>query len=242
MKTCSRNFSLSIPAREALCKANRELSLDACSSSKWETKLQEAIPWPSQAALLVKNPPAKAGRHKRSGFHPWVGKIPWKGKMATTPVFLPEKSHGQRSLEGYCPWGCRVRHHWLDLAHTHSPTTMFSVARVGGIPGSTVWRRVTAMTWCKGISPESLSTDRGIHLRGHAHLLLREICSQYTFKWIKQLSNHKHNRIIYFPKENMGMEMQRWAFPMAQMGKESTCNAGVTGDVSSIPGSGRSIS
>ena len=26
-------------------------------------------------------------------------------EMATTPVFLPEKSHGQRSLAGYSPWG-----------------------------------------------------------------------------------------------------------------------------------------
>ena len=26
---------------------------------------------------------------------------PLEKKMATTPVFLPEKSHGQRSLEGY---------------------------------------------------------------------------------------------------------------------------------------------
>jgi len=25
--------------------------------------------------------------------------------MATTPVFLPEESHGQRSLVGYSPWG-----------------------------------------------------------------------------------------------------------------------------------------
>jgi len=25
-------------------------------------------------------------------------------EMATTPVFLPEKSHGQRNLEGYSPW------------------------------------------------------------------------------------------------------------------------------------------
>ena len=25
--------------------------------------------------------------------------------MATTPVFLPEESHGHRSLEGYSPWG-----------------------------------------------------------------------------------------------------------------------------------------
>ena len=26
-------------------------------------------------------------------------------EMATTPVFLPEKSHGQRILAGYSPWG-----------------------------------------------------------------------------------------------------------------------------------------
>ena len=26
-------------------------------------------------------------------------------KWQTTPVFLPEKSHGQRSLERYSPWG-----------------------------------------------------------------------------------------------------------------------------------------
>ena len=35
-----------------------------------------------------------------------------------TPVLLPGKSHGQRSLAGYSPWSLRVRH---DLAteHTH---------------------------------------------------------------------------------------------------------------------------
>ena len=31
----------------------------------------------------------------------WVGKIPWKRKWLPTPLFLPEKSHGQRSLVGY---------------------------------------------------------------------------------------------------------------------------------------------
>ena len=32
-------------------------------------------------------------------------------EMATTPVFLPEKSHGQRSLAGYSLWGHkRLRH------------------------------------------------------------------------------------------------------------------------------------
>ena len=28
-------------------------------------------------------------------------------KWQPTPVFLPGESHGQRSLEGYSPWGCR---------------------------------------------------------------------------------------------------------------------------------------
>ena len=39
--------------------------------------------------------------HRRRGFSPWVGKIPGRRKWQPTPVFLPEKSHRQRSLVGY---------------------------------------------------------------------------------------------------------------------------------------------
>ena len=39
------------------------------------------------------------------GFDLWVWKIPWRRKWQPTPVFLPGKSQGQRSLEGYSPWG-----------------------------------------------------------------------------------------------------------------------------------------
>ena len=35
-------------------------------------------------------------------------KIPWRREWLPTPVFLPGESHGQRSLVGYGPWGCRV--------------------------------------------------------------------------------------------------------------------------------------
>ena len=42
---------------------------------------------------------------RRCGFNPWVGKIPLKRKWQPTPVFLPGKSHGQRSLVSYSPWG-----------------------------------------------------------------------------------------------------------------------------------------
>ena len=42
---------------------------------------------------------------KRYGFNPGVRKITWRRKWQPTPVFLPGKSHGQRSLVGYSPWG-----------------------------------------------------------------------------------------------------------------------------------------
>ena len=38
---------------------------------------------------------------------PWVGKILWRRKWQPTPVLLPGKSHGQRSMVGYSPWGCK---------------------------------------------------------------------------------------------------------------------------------------
>ena len=54
-----------------------------------------------------KEPTCQCRRHKRHRFDPWVRKIPWKRKWQPTPVFLPGKSHGQRSLAGYSPWNCK---------------------------------------------------------------------------------------------------------------------------------------
>ena len=51
-------------------------------------------------------PPARAG-DMRHGFDPWVGKTPWRRARLSTPVFLPGESHGQKSLVGYSPWGCK---------------------------------------------------------------------------------------------------------------------------------------
>ena len=60
-----------------------------------------------KAALVVKNPPANAGRCQGRQLHPWVRKILWKRARQPTPVFLPGESHGQRSLVGYSPRGCK---------------------------------------------------------------------------------------------------------------------------------------
>ena len=47
----------------------------------------------------------KCKRGKRCEFDPWVGKIPWRRKLQPIPVYLPGKSHGQRSLLSYILWG-----------------------------------------------------------------------------------------------------------------------------------------
>ena len=63
---------------------------------------------------MVKNPPARDIRD--------VGSIPGSGKYPAggwqpTPVFLPGKSHGERSLAGYSVGSQRIKH---DLAHMHA--------------------------------------------------------------------------------------------------------------------------
>jgi len=44
-------------------------------------------------------------RHKRCAFDPWVRKILWRKKLQPAPVFLLEKSHGQKRLVGYSQQG-----------------------------------------------------------------------------------------------------------------------------------------
>ena len=58
---------------------------------------------------------------RRGSFNPWVRKIPWRRKWQPTSVFLPGKSHGQRSLAGYGLWGHKgVRHNLATEEQKHS--------------------------------------------------------------------------------------------------------------------------
>ena len=84
--------------------------------------------------LRVKNPPANAGDAGDPGlrprFNPWVEKIPWRRKWQSTLLFLPGKSHGQKSLAGlqsmgsqrdttehtaHSAWYCYLKFEKLDL-------------------------------------------------------------------------------------------------------------------------------
>ena len=86
-------------------------------------------------------------------FEPWVGKIPWRKKWQSTPGLLPGKSHGQRSLIDYSPWGRKDSdmNEWLHFTShadnsfpgTDPLSTFFSGAVVKNLPGNAIpgsWR------------------------------------------------------------------------------------------------------
>ena len=67
-----------------------------------------------------KEPACQCRRRKRCQFNPWARKIPWRRAWQPTPVFLPGRSHGQRSLEDYSPWGPKtVGQDWSNLAYIY---------------------------------------------------------------------------------------------------------------------------
>ena len=56
---------------------------------------------------IGKEPACHCRRCRRCRFDPWIWKIPWRRAWQPAPVFLPGASHGQRSLVGYSPYGCK---------------------------------------------------------------------------------------------------------------------------------------
>ena len=58
----------------------------------------------SPMAQQVKNLPAMQDTQEMR-VDPWVGKIPWRRKWQSVPVFVSEKSHGQKILVGYIVHG-----------------------------------------------------------------------------------------------------------------------------------------
>ena len=75
-----------------------------------------------------KEPTYQGRRHR---FHPWLGKIPWGKKWQPTPVFLPGKSHGWRSLAGYRPWGHRLQS-MGSYANVHVSISFYLPSHVNG--------------------------------------------------------------------------------------------------------------
>ena len=58
---------------------------------------------------MVKKPPAVKELQETRG-QSLGQEDSWRRRWQPTPVFLPGKSRGQRSLVGYSPWGCKELH------------------------------------------------------------------------------------------------------------------------------------
>ena len=70
------------------------------------TYLLRGLSWWLNGLKEKTNPPAMLELQEMR-FDPWVRKILWKRIWQPTSVFLSGESHGQRSLAGYSPQGCK---------------------------------------------------------------------------------------------------------------------------------------
>ena len=66
----------------------------------------QGLPW----WLSGKESAYHCRRRRSHKFDPRVRKILWRKAWQPTPVFLPGKSHGQRSLKGYSSWSSIESH------------------------------------------------------------------------------------------------------------------------------------
>ena len=92
----------------------QEFSTVCCDGCQ-ETRTLSPVTFNKALNLLgVQLTLTKSCQCRKHRFNLWARKIPWRRKWPPTPVFLPGKSHGQRSLAGYSPWSCkRVEHNLL---------------------------------------------------------------------------------------------------------------------------------
>ena len=74
-------------------------------SPKFNCLLERNLGFPNDSS--GKEYTCNAGDIGDMGLSPGLGRSPWGRKWQTTPIFLSEKSHGQRTLAGYCPKGLK---------------------------------------------------------------------------------------------------------------------------------------
>ena len=101
---------------------------------------------------------------RRCGLDPWLRKIPWRRKWQPTPLFLPGKSHRQRSLAVYSLWGCkRVRD---NLAITQQQ------------------QRTPSRESLKRVSPKESNHERLHQEKGSAYLQNQDMETTYFLLWL----------------------------------------------------------
>ena len=95
-----------------------------------------------------------ACQYRRLRFDPWVRKIRWRRRWQPTPGFLPGKSHRQRSLVGYSPWGYKESDRTERRQQTEPSPTLAGEHRVCQLPvNSQIWDLERSCSCCLAILP-----------------------------------------------------------------------------------------
>ena len=178
-----------------ICKnEDRLLTWGASVRNKWMKvcKLQVGTPWAAAMQWIYLSLVILWSPYLWPGFDPWVGKIPWRKESLLTPIFwpgefhspwghkesdmterlwhptpvlLPGKSHGRRSLVGCSPWGSlRVGHGWVTsfsfsfIGEGNGNPLQCSCLenpRDGGARWAAVYGVAQSRTWLKWLSSSS---------------------------------------------------------------------------------------
>ena len=110
-------------------------------SQAWAISLQylTSMPWVNKGQECFQVSYSLLSLH----FFPFLSLCWWRRKWQPTPVLLPGKSHGWRSLVGYSPWGRKEldmteRLHFLSFLWVEKTNRMVSSWEVLGFIGSVV--------------------------------------------------------------------------------------------------------
>ena len=107
-----------------------------------------------------------------------MGKIPWRRTWQPTPGFLPGKSHGQRSLVGYSPWGSQKRQ--LNNNKDWCKNDVLQWSKRGLCASEKL--RSSSFPWFSGTNNACFVNDVGI---GSVHICTLYIfvhCNQYFYQ------------------------------------------------------------
>ena len=111
----SHETLLQIPIASSRSPGNSQLLFDLATNWRFSWSLGEGngipLQYSSWKILWMEGPGRLQSLGSLQVGHNWVASLSlftfmhWRGKWQPTPVFLPGKSHGRRSLVGCSPWG-----------------------------------------------------------------------------------------------------------------------------------------
>ena len=162
-------------------------------STSWETLgYANGFPW----WLSGKE---SACQCRSCGFDPWIWKILWRRKWQPAPVFLPGKSHGQRSLAGWDPPFFVV---FMCLPDVHGCCPGHGVLQFGGLQrvGHDLVTKQQQRCWWHLIPAPCVLQVVGTVMAGFAMSFTLTCCTSSAWPWTLRAGAENRNKVVWKPR------------------------------------------